>query len=260
MNNAPLGIFDSGVGGLSCIGPISRKMPAESIVFYGDCLRAPYGDRPVSEIIRFSMQIADHLAGEGCKALVIACNTISCLATSAIREAHPDMPVIGIIEPAARAIAAAGMDSVIAASTEATAKSGAYASAVGKLCSCRVLARGCSRFVPVIEGGKTGTAEAEEAVRYHLDDLTRSCKNLVLGCTHYPFIREDIERVYPDLHIIDPAEALADEVEEQLRAAGLLAEGDPSYRIVASKMTDTMKNIAEKVLRGKEYTLSEYAL
>ena len=260
MNNAPLGIFDSGVGGLSCIGPIIRKMPAESIVFYGDCLRAPYGDRPVSEIIRFSLQIADHLAGEGCKALVIACNTISCLAIDAIREAHPDMPVIGIIEPAARAIADAGLTEIVAASTEATARSGAYATAVAKLCDCKVFAQGCPQFVPIIEGGKTGTPEAEAAVRFHLDRWMRQTGNIVLGCTHYPFIRADIERVYPGVRIIDPAEALAEEVEAQLRAAGLLAEGNASYRIAASRVTDTMRLIAGKVLQEKEYTLFEHVL
>lgn len=261
MEKRPIGVFDSGVGGLSCVGPLMKKMPSESILFFGDCLRAPYGSRPTEEIIRYSLQIADYLAVQGCKALVIACNTISCTALDAIRAAHPELPVIGIIEPAARAIADAGLTEIVAASTEATARSGAYATAVAKLCDCKVFAQGCPQFVPIIEGGKTGTPEAEAAVRFHLDRWMMQTGNIVLGCTHYPFIRADIERVYPGVRIIDPAEALAEEVEAQLRAADLLAENDaPTFCVEASMLTDTMRELAAEIFCGRKYVLKEHVL
>ena len=259
MNN-PIGVFDTGVGGLSCVGPIIRKMPDESIIFFGDCLRAPYGDRPIEEIRKFSVQMAEYLVRRGCKALVIACNTISCTAIDAIREALPGVPVIGIIEPAARAIAALKLEEVIAISTEATARSGAYANAVGKLCGTRVIARGCPKFVPIIEGGKTGTPEAEAAVRFHMDDIVKDGSTVVTGCTHYPFIAGDIQRVYPSVKILNPAEALAEEVYNQLSMHGLLSDGPAEYEFSASMITDTFKLLADGVMGEKEYKITEHIL
>ena len=256
----PIGVFDTGVGGLSCVGPIIEKMPDESIIFFGDCLRAPYGDRPAKEIKKFSVEMAAYLVSRGCKALVIACNTISCTALNDIQQAFPSVPVIGIIDPAARAIAKLHLDEVIVISTEATAKSGAYANAVGKLCHAKVIAKGCPKFVPIIEGGKTGSKEAEDAVHSHMDDIVKEDSTVVTGCTHYPFIASDIQRVYPSVRILNPAEALAEEVFDILKEKGLLSDGPAEYEFSASLMTETFKKLADSVMGEKEYSLTEHIL
>jgi len=262
MNNNPIGVFDTGVGGLSCLGPIMERMPKESIIFFGDCLRAPYGDRPKEEIIAFTLEIADYLVGRGAKALVIACNTISCTAIDDIKKKYPGIPVIGIVEPAAEAISKMGEKEIIAISTEATARSGAYANAVGRRCGTRVIARGCSRFTPLIEAGKTGTAEAEEAVRFHMNDIFREGSLVVLGCTHYPFIAGDIRKVYPSARIFNPARALAEEVFVELEANDMLCSDSSiaGYELSASRLTGTFAKLAKDVMGDRPYEVSLHIL
>lgn len=261
MNEQAIGIFDSGIGGLSCVAPIIQKMPHESIIFFGDSARAPYGDRPKEDIIRFSLQIADYLVKQNCKALVIACNTISAVALEAIKEKHPGVPVIGIVESGAKAIAESKVSSAVVLSTTATAKSEAYPKAASKLCSTKIKSKACPSFVPIVEAGENGTQMARMAVRNELEELYRDGNHtFVLACTHYPFIRGDIEAVYPDVTIIDPAQALAEKVYKDLSALNLLSDGMPTYKFGSSKPTEVFESMLERVACGRKYSIYETTL
>ena len=261
MEERPIGVFDSGVGGLSCIAPLIKKMPQEKIIFYGDSLRAPYGSRSKEEITAFSIQIADYLISRGCKALVIACNTISSIAGDAIRCKYPDISVVDIIKPGAKLIANSGQKQVAVLATAATVASRAHAKAVSALSGTEVIGKACPSFVPIIESGKTGTADSIDAVHKELDDLYKSVhRTFFLGCTHYPFIRTDIEQEFPDVNLLDPAEALADQVYETLKNLNLLGHGAPSFEFVSSDPTDAFNRFVQQVAGNVPYKITKHVI
>lgn len=234
MNNNPIGVFDSGVGGLSCVPAIAKELPNEQIIYFGDTARAPYGCRDPKEIIEFSLEVVDKLIGMGCKSLSIACNTITAVALDAL-ERHCSVPVIGIIPPVIQYLNSNYADKRIGViATEATVKSGAYP----------YKAKAASLFVPNIEA--TGTVP-DEVIREVLDDFVIDIDVLVLGCTHYPFARPSIERLYKDLIIVDPAEELAKKTKEVLTANNLLAQEKKENIYLASKVTDTFNDIVRRI-------------
>jgi len=225
MNNNPLGVFDSGVGGLSCVPEIAKVLPNEQIVYFGDTGRAPYGSRPESEIIELSLDVADRLINMGCRCLSIACNTISAVALDAIEKQYPAIPVIGIINPAAEYIAKNYSGKTIGLiATEATVKSEAYPKAIKEFGgNVNIKALATPEFVPLIEAGKADSEEMKQCIKQKLDGFTEGLDALILGCTHYPFIADQIKALYPDLELINPAKALAEKTYEVLKARGNLA-------------------------------------
>lgn len=247
MNNKAIGVFDSGVGGLSCVPALMKRLPNERIIYYGDCKRAPYGVRPKDEIIDFSVEIARLLINKGCKSLSIACNTISGIAIDAIKKEFPDIPVIGIIEPAAGMIKNCGSKKVGLIATKATVESGAYCRALGY----DIPAKAASEFVPFIEAGNYGE-EFEEVIREVVGGLRANAEidHLVLGCTHFPFAAELIQKLYPDLTLINPAEALAEETARQLEENNLLA-GKHLFRgknkFLCSGESEVFKRMTEEI-------------
>ncbi len=228
LNNNAIGMFDSGVGGLSCLPAMARLLPNEKIIYFGDTARAPYGSRPDAEIISFSLEIAERLVARNCKYLAIACNTISCIALDDIKEAFPGIAVSGIIEPAAELIAKSfGSGRLALIATEATVKSGAYPEAVKRYGGgAEIFSRACPEFVPLIEAGRSDSPETERCVKNNLDEFIKESRPeaLILGCTHFPFIAPLLKRLYPGLPLIDPAEALAEKSADILRARGLLSD------------------------------------
>lgn len=221
-----IGVFDSGVGGLSCVPAIKRALPHEQIIFFGDSARNPYGSRPEEEIIKFAIEDAELLIDKGCKLLSIACNTISGVASEALKKEYPDIPIVGIIDPAAEALAKdfAGKQIALIA-TDATVKSGVYQRLLKEYGYEReVPAKGCTIFVPYIERGETGP-DFDRVIKDHLGSFIADAKAdvLILGCTHFPFIAENIKRLYPDLMLFDPAEALAAKTKAVLKEKGLLS-------------------------------------
>lgn len=234
MNNNPIGVFDSGVGGLSCVPAIARALPNEQIIYFGDTKRAPYGNRDSKEIIEFSLEVADKLVGMGCKSLSIACNTITAVALDELQK-HCSVPVIGIIPPTIEFVNnnyANKRVGVIA--TEATVKSKAYP----------YKAKAASSFVPNIEA--SGSVP-DEIIKDVLDDFVKDIDVLILGCTHYPFARPSIERLYNDLTIVDPAESLAKKTREVLVEFDLLANEKKENIYLASKVTETFNNIVRRI-------------
>jgi glutamate racemase len=214
--NLPIGIFDSGVGGLTVYRALHERLPAERYVYLGDTARVPYGTKSLSTVERYGIENARFLESRGMKLLVVACNTASALALPAIRRSV-SVPVVGMIEPGARAAvreSAGGRVGVIA--TESTVKSGAYSRAVAALApELKVTERACPLFVSLAEEGWADSDVARAVAEEYLRELReKDVSALVLGCTHYPILRRVIqEAVGASVKLIDSGEAAAEVVE-----------------------------------------------
>ncbi len=223
-SNLPIGIFDSGVGGLTVYRALHERLPCEHFVYLGDTARVPYGTKSLSTVERYAIENAKFLEAHGIKLLVVACNTASALALPAIRDAVR-VPVIGVIDPGARAavtIAAGKKIAVIA--TEATVQSGAYASAISRVDPLiEVVERACPLFVSLAEEGWAETEVAQKVAEQYLNDLGKEGVGaLVLGCTHYPILRDVISKVIgKEVPLIDSGDAAAREVQALLESSEL---------------------------------------
>jgi len=234
-SNLPIGIFDSGVGGLTVYRALHEHLPNERFVYLGDTARVPYGTKSLTTVQRYAVENAQFLAAHGIKLLVVACNTASALALPAIRRAL-DIDVVGVIGPGARAAVvtrkqAGGLRTqarigVIA--TESTVQSGAYTQAIQKADpNASVIERACPLFVPLAEEGWADEEVARAVAETYLKDLRASIDTLVLGCTHYPILKSVIqESVGAPVELIDSGEATAVEVKTLLKEKGLA--GSPS--------------------------------
>ena len=225
--NLPIGIFDSGVGGLTVYRALHERLPNERFVYLGDTARVPYGTKSLATVERYAVENSRFLASHGIKLLVVACNTASALALPAIRRAI-SVPVIGVIEPGSRAaveVAQGGNIGVIA--TEATVQSQAYAKAIASMGgAANVIERACPLFVPLAEEGWANSDVARIVARDYLSELNETTLGaLVLGCTHYPILRDVIsETVGREVKLIDSGAATARDVESLLESSDLTHE------------------------------------
>ncbi len=237
MNAAPIGIFDSGIGGLTVARAIYERLPHESTVYFGDTARVPYGPKSPETVQRYSIEILDWLLAEGVKAVVVACNTSTAHALDAL-QAHSPVPVIGVIEPGARAAAAASSAGAIGViGTAGTIASNAYARAIHRARpDARVEQRPCPLFVPLVEEGWFDHPAAEMIAREYLEPLGRAkVDTLVLGCTHYPLLRPLLQRVIGGgVRLIDSGEETAAVVAQVIEAESLAA---PAGSPVAHRFT-----------------------
>jgi glutamate racemase len=236
MNHLPIGIFDSGVGGLTVYRALHERLPNERFVYLGDTARVPYGTKSLQTVERYAVENSQFLAARGIKLLVVACNTASALALPAIRAAL-EIDVVGVIGPGARAAAKnerAGrprsqqtIDSIHGTigviATESTVQSGAYTQAIKKIdADATVIERACPLFVPLAEEGWADNDVARTIAETYLKDLRAKIDTLVLGCTHYPILRDVIQQtVGADVKLIDSGEATAAEVKSLLEEKGL---------------------------------------
>jgi glutamate racemase len=206
-----------------------RLLPNEQIAYFADNEHVPYGERPLDEIRGFALEITRFLIGKGAKAVVMACNMSSAVALDAAREHFVDTPVLGMIEPGAKAaLAVAGNSPIGVLATSGTVKSGAYERLIQKIDpNRRVVQQGCPKFVPLVETGKAEGEEAEVAAREYVAPLLRErCETIILGCTHYPFLRSAIQRAAGSgITIVDPAEQLASALGNTLMERGLADSG-----------------------------------
>ena len=227
QDQLPIGLFDSGVGGLTVLDAMRRLMPGEDYLFLGDTARVPYGAKSQKTIVRYSLQAAAKLIGQRIKLLVIACNTATAAALPALRETWPDMPIIGVIEPGSRAACEASPSGDIAViATESTIRSGAYAEAIlRRRPEAQVRSLACPLFVPLAEEGWFDGPIAEGVVSRYLEPLFEKSPApdcLVLGCTHYPMLAAAIRKVVgPEVHIVDSAATTAEVVKRRLADKGL---------------------------------------
>jgi glutamate racemase len=251
--DAPIGIFDSGVGGLTVFRAIERRLPNESLIYLGDTARVPYGTRSLATVERYALEDAAFIQSKNVKAIVIACNTISALAANRLRQEFT-VPVIGVIRPGARrAIEATRSGYVGVIATEGTIASGAYERAMLSMRSgLEIISRACPLFVPLAEEGWVDHPVTRQVAEEYLAEIrASSVDTLVLGCTHYPILRPVIEDVIGDrITFIDSGEAVADEVALLLEREGLLrASNEP--RIEEFYVTDSaarFRRVAELFL------------
>lgn len=233
MNSRAIGVFDSGIGGLTVLHAIMQALPAEDLNYLGDTARVPYGTKSSPTVIRYALEAADFLCREGAKALVVACNTASSVALPALAERH-GLPIIGVIEPgAARAAASTRNGRIGIIGTEATVASGAYVGAIRALApTADIHSAACPLFVPLAEEGWYDHAIAELAAREYLAPLVAAgIDTLVLGCTHYPLFKETLRRVLgPQVTLVDSAEETARTLSRLLGQQGLCRAGAQAGR------------------------------
>jgi glutamate racemase len=230
-SSSPIGIFDSGVGGLTVFRALEQRLPNESLIYLGDTARVPYGTRSLATVERYAIEDADFVRSRGVKVIVIACNTASAHAANRLREVF-DVPVIGVIRPGARrAVAASRSGRIGVIATEGTIASGAYERAILALNpNVEVLSRACPLFVPLAEEGWIDHPVTRQVAEEYLSTMRSSqVDTLVLGCTHYPILRPVIDEVMGDhVTFIDSGAAVADEVAKVLQVSGLLrSEKEP---------------------------------
>jgi len=238
-SSSPIGVFDSGIGGLTVAHAIIRRLPRESVVYFGDTARVPYGPKSPDTVRRYSHEIAGFLQKQDVKAIVVACNTATAHALAMLQDELP-IPVLGVIEPGARAaVRASAGGHVGVIGTTGTVRSGAYERAIRALDDdVRVTARACPLFVPLVEEGWVDHPVTRQVAQEYLDPLLRDHVNaLVLGCTHYPLLKSLICRVVGQgVALIDSAEETAAELarvlhDERLEAS---ADAEPTHRFIAS--------------------------
>ncbi|MFO7608242.1 MAG: glutamate racemase [Candidatus Krumholzibacteriia bacterium] len=226
----PIGVFDSGLGGLTVLRALHRRLPGEDLIYFGDTARVPYGTKGEKTVRAFARQDAGVLVERGVKLVVVACNTASAFALDHLREVLP-VPVLGVIEPGVdEALRATRGGPVGVIGTSGTIRSGRYQQELQRrLPGVRIVARECPLFVPLVEEGLMGHAMTAMAARDYLAPLQEAgVDTLILGCTHYPLLKADIGReMGPDVALVDSAEALAAAVQELLAARGLqCSDGD----------------------------------
>jgi glutamate racemase len=251
--SAPIGVFDSGIGGLTVVRELMRQLPHESIIYFGDTARVPYGPKSPDTVLRYSSEIVNFLGAQGVKTIVIACNTATAHALPALR-AQLDLPILGVIEPGARAAAKATKTKRVGViGTAGTVKSGTYEKEIKRLLpDAFVISQACPLFVPLIEEGWTDD-EATRIIadRYLTPVAEARTDTLVLGCTHYPLLKGAIGRVVGrEVRLIDSAEETARETAQLLRDNELEIEtqNDARYRFIASDAPDTFLQIGQRFL------------
>ncbi len=226
--NSPVGVFDSGIGGLTVVKEIINNLPGEDIVYFGDTARVPYGNKSRSTVLRYSRQIVRFLKSKGVKAIVVACNTASALALDEL-EAEVDVPIMGVIKPgvsAALRVTRNGRIGVIA--TQSTIDSRLYQELIAKeMPKASVFAKACPLFVPLVEEGWTNDSVTLEVAKRYLKELQeKEIDTLILGCTHYPLLFNLLGEYLGDkITLVNPAYDTARALKEQLAALGLENDG-----------------------------------
>lgn len=253
MIDAPIGILDSGVGGLTVARSIIDQLPQESIYYIGDTEHGPYGPRPLAEVREYALAIMDHLVATGVKAIVIACNTASAAVLHDARERY-QIPVIEVVRPAVRrAVSVTKNGKVGVIGTAATIKSGAYPDAFAAAPDIEVITKACPMFVEFVERGETTGAEVIQTAHEYLDDLVnQGIDTLVLGCTHYPLLTAVISYVVgPEITLVSSAEETAQDLFQALLVNNLLrptSAAPPKHVFAATKNATQFQELAQRFL------------
>ncbi len=259
MNSLPIGIFDSGVGGLTVLRAVRERLPRERVIYLGDTARVPYGTKSRETIERYALEDAGFLVRKGVKMIVVACNTASAMSRERLR-AEFDVPLLSVLGPGARMAACVTRNlrvGVIA--TEATVESGAYERAIRESCGekqVEIFSRACPLFVPLVEEGETDSQVARLVAEQYLAPLREErVDTLVLGCTHYPLLKRVIgETIGSKVALVDSAEATAEETAQLLEKQGLLNqssnsdEGAGASQFYVTDAARRFHRIAERIL------------
>ncbi|MDR2457698.1 MAG: glutamate racemase [Clostridiales Family XIII bacterium] len=268
MNNNPIGFFDSGLGGLTCIPPLLKKMPEQKIIYYGDTARTPYGSKDPKTIITFAKEIISFLIRKRAKLIVIACNTVSAVALSELRKEFSEFPIIGIISPAVNEIInnCDEKNNIGIIGTRATVNTSAYKKKIHKKNPfLNIFEHSCPAFVPLIEEGIVKNEIMDLTIKYYLDGFIERNKidTLVLGCTHYPFIKKSIEKFYKGIKMINPSEEVLVSILDELKDKDLFAEKKSSaalskigHEFYASDLSENFTNMLDVIFREENFTVS----
>lgn len=229
---APIGIFDSGLGGLSVLREVQRQLPHESVVYFADTANVPYGDKPVSVVCDLALRLTQALLARGCKLVIMASGTSTVAGLEAAQAIYPQELILGTIEVGARAALAAASGPIGVLATNATARSLAFTQAVHRLAPhCPVTEQGCPKFVPLVEEGRGDTLEAVDAAQEYLAPLRQAgVQTIILGCTHFPFLLPALQKAAAQFTgdgflpcYVDPAAEVVREASVLLAGRGLLA-------------------------------------
>jgi glutamate racemase len=246
MDSRPIGIFDSGVGGLSVCKAIKDAMPAEDIIYFGDTNRFPYGTKAIETVIRYSREITAYLIGRNVKMIVVACNTASAAALNVLKKEN-DIPIIGVIDAGARAACKKANGKKIGViATRATVASESYINAIKSILpDIKVIQQHASIFVSLVEEGWIDDDIARLAVKKYIHDMySNGVRTLILGCTHFPLLKKAINDVYPDISLIDTGEEIALEVNIILKEKNIEnSRAGGNITLYASDITDTIERL-----------------
>lgn len=254
---APIGVFDSGVGGLTVAREIMRQIPNEKIIYFGDTARLPYGSKSKETVTRYSRQIVRFLQTQEVKAIVAACNTVSAYALDEI-EKETDIPMIGVVKPGAKVAAETTSNGKIGViGTEGTIGSSIYSRYIKEInTEAWVIGKACPLFVPLVEEGLLKDPVTDEIAKRYLTELIDiGIDTLILGCTHYPLIRSTVGKIMGEgVTLVNPAYETARELKELLGAADMLndkeaALGDNKYRFYVSDAAEKFKHFANSIIK-----------
>ncbi|UDY22783.1 glutamate racemase [Nocardioides sp. Kera G14] len=260
--DAPIGIFDSGFGGLTVARSVIDQLPHESITYVGDTARAPYGPKPIAEVREYALECLDHLVDLGVKALVIACNSASAAMLRDARERYT-VPVVEVILPATRrAVRATKSGRIGVIGTRATIDSQAYDDAFAAAPQVELTTQACPRFVEFVEAGVTGGDELFAAAHDYLDPLiAANVDTVVLGCTHYPLLTGVISSIMgDDVTLVSSAEECAKDVYKMLANTGLMRQGgEPAYHFLTTGAPNEFETIGRRFLGPEMAAASQFA-
>lgn len=268
LKKQPIGIFDSGIGGLTVFKEIRRRFPYEDIVYFGDTARVPYGPKSKNTVIEYSVQNARFLLQLDAKIIVIACNTSSAVAVNVLKKMF-SVPIIGVITPGAKAAVKTTQNGKIAViGTEGTIRSGAYPAEISKQQrKLEIFSKACPLFVPLVEEGWENHRITKEIIKEYLSFLNeKNIDTLVLGCTHYPILKKSISEIVGSrVKLVDSAEAVAEELSELLpfpeknglgKDSFFVSDNEEKFRRLASRILDKNIKSLVKVKLGESWFLS----
>lgn len=238
MDNRPIGVFDSGIGGLTVLREINKILPKESVIYYGDTARVPYGPRTREEIMKLTLDSVKFLMSKDIKALVIACNTVTAVAFDYLKETLP-VPIIGVIDPGVKAVLSSGdIKRLGLIATKTTVDSKAYEKRLNKS-KIEVISKACPMLVSIVEEGWADTELSRLSIERYLEEFkSKDLDGLIMACTHFPVLRDQIrDFIGNDIKLIDPAEETAKSLKDMLEREDILRLDDRA-RIVEFYVTD----------------------
>ena len=259
MDNRPIGVFDSGLGGLTTVAELHKRLPEEKVIYIGDTARTPYGSKSPETIVKFATQIVDYLVRHNTKMIIIACNTATAWALDSLREKYPAMPIIGVIEPTVKKVVGDGCEKVGVIATKATVASDVYGKELRAMDpGIEVCSAACPAIVPLVEEGLTDTEIMELTVRHYMDDFVKEhgFTDLILGCTHYPLVASHIRKLYPDLRLYSSSAEVVREAAEILKEKDMLAAGSEfTDRYYASDMSENFIAMTDMLFRDTDFRI-----
>lgn len=258
----PVGIFDSGLGGLTVLSAVRKRLPSENIIYFGDTARVPYGSKSRDTVRHYSLEILEFLQSKNVKAVVVACNTASAHAFDLI-EQKAEIPVLGVIEPGVNGLPA-GIERAAVIATRSTVRSAAYEQTAALIRpGLDLYSKACPLFVPLIEEGFINRKATELIVREYLDEIDREeIRDIILGCTHYPLLKQVITRLYPGFNLVDSSDRAALELEALVEKHSLRRSqaGEGRVEIFVSDITDSLLELEKLFLGGRIHSMNRVNL